>query len=178
MTHNFNTNTLNNDEWLTPLDLIKAVGPFDLDPCAPIVRPWDTAKNHYTVEDNGLDCQWTGRVWLNPPYGRETWGWLKKLADHKNGLALIFARTETIGFHKEIWEKAHSIFFFKGRLRFYYVSGKKGGVANAPSCLISYNEFNSKVLKNTSLKGKHVLINPRSFLKPEEAYRYEYRPRL
>jgi len=31
------------DEWLTPPDIIKALGPFDLDPCAPIVRPWPTA---------------------------------------------------------------------------------------------------------------------------------------
>jgi hypothetical protein len=37
------------DEWLTPPEIIKSLGEFDLDPCSPINRPWDTAKNHYTI---------------------------------------------------------------------------------------------------------------------------------
>ena len=49
------------DEWLTPPEIIKALGPFDLDPCAPVVRPWDTAKIHYTTTDNGLQREWRGR---------------------------------------------------------------------------------------------------------------------
>lgn len=55
------------DEWLTPPEIIRALGEFDLDPCAPIVRPWDMAKAHYTELDNGLIRPWHGRVWLNPP---------------------------------------------------------------------------------------------------------------
>lgn len=47
----FHTNTENKDEWLTPPGVIQAIGPFDLDPCAPISRPWDMAAKHYTVED-------------------------------------------------------------------------------------------------------------------------------
>jgi len=27
------------------------MGKFDLDPCSPIKRPWDTAKKHYTELD-------------------------------------------------------------------------------------------------------------------------------
>lgn len=33
--NNFNTNTDNNDEWLTPPEIVEALGPFDLDPCSP-----------------------------------------------------------------------------------------------------------------------------------------------
>lgn len=51
------------DEWLTPPEIIKALGPFDLDPCAPVNRPWETAAKHYTVLDNGLTKPWHGRVW-------------------------------------------------------------------------------------------------------------------
>jgi hypothetical protein len=36
------------DDWLTPPDIIAALGPFDLDPCSPETRPWDTAAKHYT----------------------------------------------------------------------------------------------------------------------------------
>lgn len=57
------------DEWLTPPEIIKALGQFDLDPCAPVVRPWDTAERHYSIKDNGLMLPWSGRVWCNPPYG-------------------------------------------------------------------------------------------------------------
>ena len=42
------------EEWLTPPALIAKLGEFNLDPCAPIVRPWDTAKKYYTVQDDGL----------------------------------------------------------------------------------------------------------------------------
>lgn len=147
MSQNFNTNTDNNDEWLTPPELITSLGKFDLDPCSPINRPWATAKRHLTVNDDGLKSIWLPfeRVWLNPPYGRETFTWLSKLAHHKRGVALIFARTETKGFHAEIWQKAHSVFFFEGRLNFHYVDGTRGAAANAPSCLVSYSPEDSAV---------------------------------
>jgi hypothetical protein len=34
---------MKSDEWLTPPGILKALGQFDLDPCAPVNRPWDTA---------------------------------------------------------------------------------------------------------------------------------------
>ena len=55
------------DEWLTPPELVSALGKFDLDPCSPINRPWDTAKKHYTILDDGLTQPWDGKVWCNPP---------------------------------------------------------------------------------------------------------------
>lgn len=48
------------DEWLTPPHIMTALGKFDLDPCAPINRPWATADKHYTVEDDGLSQVWGG----------------------------------------------------------------------------------------------------------------------
>lgn len=162
---NFNTNTENNDEWLTPPDLIKALGEFDLDPCAPHPnkRPWAMAKNHYHAEMDGLKLHWKGRIWLNPPYGRETFEWLERLAEHKNGIALIFARTETRGFHEQIWNKANAIFFFQGRLKFHKVSGEQGNCANAPSCLVSYSNKDSLIIEkaweNGLIKGKLIFIH-------------------
>ena len=162
-TKQFNTNTKNNDEWLTPLSLIKALGEFDLDPCSPINRPWDTAKNHFSEPDDGLNQPWSGRVWCNPPYGRETFKWLNKLAEHGTGTALIFARTETKGFHAEIWEKAHAVFFFKGRIKFCYVDGREGDSANAPSCLVSYSPEDTRQIEWAvfleSIEGKLVRLD-------------------
>lgn len=158
MVADFNTNTTDNGEWLTPPYIIEALGKFDLDPCAPIIRPWDTALKHYTIEDDGFSKVWEGRVWCNPPYGRETFKWLDKLATHGNGIALIFARTETIGFHEQIWNKANAIHFFKGRLKFHYVSGKQGGTANAPSCLVAYGRENVIALDESGLPGFTIAL--------------------
>ena len=158
--NNFNTNTKNHDEYLTPPTIIESLGVFDLDPCAPSDerRPWDTALVHYSEEDDGFPKEWKGRVWCNPPYGRETFKWLGKLAAHGNGIALIFARTETIGFHGEIWDKADAVFFFKGRLKFWSVTGEEHGPANAPSCLVAYGKNNVEALRNSGLHGKLVVL--------------------
>lgn len=162
MSRDFNTNTNNHDEWLTPPHIIKALGPFDLDPCAPVKRPWEMARHHYTVADDGLAKPWEGRVWCNPPYGRETFRWLDKLARHKMGLALIFARTETIGFHETIWRRAHSVFFFQGRLKFHFVTGEQGGPANAPSCLVSYSQDDTSAISFAqalcAVRGRLVVL--------------------
>ena len=159
----FNTVTDGHDEWLTPPYIVEALGEFDLDPCSPANPPWRTATTQYSLPVDGLEANWEGRVWCNPPYGRETFKWLAKLADHGNGTALIFARTETKGFHSEIWEKAHSVFFFKGRLKFFKVTGEEGGTANAPSCLVSYSKNDTiqiyKASKRGDLVGSLVLLN-------------------
>lgn len=155
VTHGFNhvVTTSSKDEWLTPPNIIRALGEFDLDPCAPITRPWEMAKKHYTINDNGLYQPWDGRVWCNPPYGNQTFDWMRRCAEHGNAVALIFARTETRGFFDEIWKKADAIFFLKGRLAFYHANGTKGNTANAPSCLIAYGENNVEAIKNSGLTG-------------------------
>lgn len=155
---NFNTNTTNAEEWLTPPEIIRALGTFDLDPCAPSPRPWDTARMHYTKTQDGLSQPWAGRVWCNPPYGRETFRWLAKLADHGRGIALIFARTETRGFDETVWQRAHAVFFFRGRLRFFRQDGSKGGPANAPSCLVSYCDADTESIAASGLAGKLVRL--------------------
>lgn len=83
--------------WFTPKSIIDALGgsdSFDLDPCTQSFRPFDTAKNHvaHDLGECGLSIDWCGRVWLNPPYGKEIGPFLRKFMVHKKGVALIFAR--------------------------------------------------------------------------------------
>lgn len=148
--------TIGNDEWLTPPEIIKSLGKFDLDPCAPIIRPWDTALKHYTKEDNGLLQNWEGRVWCNPPYGSQTHLWLNKCALHNNCIVLTFARTETKMFFDHVWNTADAVFFFKGRIKFYRVTGEVGDHSGAPSILIAYGQNNVSALRNCNLKGKFI----------------------
>jgi hypothetical protein len=145
--------------WLTPPYIIEALGEFDLDPCASVDRPWDTAKHHFTIEDDGLAQDWFGRVWCNPPYGPKLGPFLRRLSEHEGGgIALVFARTETKAFFDFVWDRATAIFFMKGRVRFYKPNGEIGGTAGSPSVLIAYGEKDAEVLQNCSLPGKFVRI--------------------
>lgn len=149
------------DEWLTPPEVLKALGEFDLDPCSPVYRPWDTAKNHYTIDDDGLALPWFGRVWCNPPYGLEAASWLERMADHGNGIALIFARTETKMFFDHVWPKANAILFLKGRLHFHHVDGSRAETnAGAPSVLVAYGEANAVFLFGSEIAGHFVRLIP------------------
>jgi len=145
-------------EWLTPPELIKSLGVFDLDTCYSEPRPWNTAINHFSIEDDRLIKDWFGFVWCNPPYGEETEKWLKKMSEYKRCIGLIFARTETKMFRKYIWEKAKAIFFIYGRLTFYNTDGTKGKMSEgAPSCLIAWDNEGIERLKKLD-NGKLVLI--------------------
>lgn len=142
------------NDWITPKFILDALGEFDLDPSISLTQPWPTAKKGYTIVEDGFNREWAGRVWVNPPYGPETGRWLEKLANHGNGIALVFSRTETQMFFDHVWPKAHSIFFFHGRLYFHYPNGEKAKAnAGGPSCLIAYGENNTKTLAQSGLDG-------------------------
>lgn len=145
------------DEWLTPPEILLPLCSFDLDPCASIQRPWPTATRHLTVEDDGLSHEWSGRVWLNPPYGSQTAHWLDRMADHNDGIALVFARTETAMFFSHVWLRATAMLFLEGRLHFCSVEGfRASGNAGAPSVLIAYGEDNAEILRASGLRGAFV----------------------
>lgn len=64
-----------NNEWYTPSRYVEAarevMGSIDLDPASnPTANETIKASVFYDIHTNGLDKDWTGHVWLNPPYGR------------------------------------------------------------------------------------------------------------
>ena len=143
-------------EWLTPPELVKKLGEFDLDPCCPIDPPFLHAKNNFTILDDGLSKEWFGRVFCNPHYDKNLNLWLIKLKSHGNGIAVLFARTETKLFFENVWDSASGILFVKGRIRFYHVSGGIGGTPGAPSVFIAYGKNNAKILKESGIEGKFI----------------------
>lgn len=147
--------------WLTPPEIVDALGAFDLDPCAaPSPRPWPTAKRHIELPRDGLGVDWgQARVWLNPPYSYEAWKWLDKLADHGRGTALIFARTETAGFVATVWSRATAVLFLHGRLHFHYPDGTRAAAnSGAPSVLVAYGKSDADALKASGLTGTYFDI--------------------
>ena len=145
------------DNWITPLHITQALGECDLDPCACIPQPWPCAKASLDIHANGLLTPWTGRVWLNPPYGPRAAPFLAKLAEHGNGVALLFARTETRMFHEYVWGHADALCFLRGRLHFHHPDGRRAaGNAGGPSVLIAYGHENAIALRNAGLSGAIV----------------------
>lgn len=145
-------------EWLTPPDLLKALGKFDLDPCCPVGMPWRTARRQFTIR--GLEREWKGRVFLNPPYGQQIGSWLAKLADHGDGIALVPARTEVESwFWPLIWERADAVFFFRGRLYFRRLDGSKVGNAGHGSVLAAYGDRNTLSILNSGLAGRLIHLS-------------------
>ncbi len=109
-------------EWYTPKHIFDALGlVFDLDPCSPgrAVVPWVPAREHYTLEDDGLMKKWHGNVWMNPPYGKNTPVWLERLVMHGTGVAFLFSRTDAKWFHRFV-SMADAICFVKGRVSFIH----------------------------------------------------------
>jgi hypothetical protein len=147
------------DDWITPPEIVTALGDFDLDPCACNPQPFETARLMIQPPDDGLSRPWMGRVWLNPPYGPDTAKWLQRLSQHDDGIALIFARTETKMFFEWVWSKANSLLFIEGRLYFYRPDGVQAAHnSGGPSVLIAYGYYNGLRLKNSGIPGKYVSL--------------------
>ena len=143
VTHEGRTNT-----WFTPQKIVTALGPFDLDPCTQTFRPYDTATRHICEDlgECGLRGGWEGRVWLNPPYGKEIAKWLSKLADHGNGIALVFSRTETEWCQAMI-ARADAVNFLKGRIAFIRKDGVPSTNAGTGSILLAWGRENVEAIK-------------------------------
>lgn len=146
--------------WLTPPEILAALGPFDLDPCgAPEPRPWPTARDHITQPADGLLAEWWGRVWCNPPFGSQTEAWLRRMAQHGNGIALAFARTETRMFQDWVWPHASAVLFVAKRPHFHLPDGTRAkGNSGGPICLIAYGQKNAVALRESGIKGAIVSV--------------------
>jgi len=143
------------DTWLTPPEIIQALGPFDLDPCAAEDQPWTTAIRQLTQD--GLAVEWWGFVWCNPPFGPDAGKWLERMAEHGHGIALVAARTETRWFVSAVWEKASSILFLHGRPHFHHLDGSRASAnSGVPICLVGYGYEGFKRLSMCGLGGSLV----------------------
>lgn len=141
--------------WLTPPEILRALGEFDYDPCPCLPQPWPTA---FRVEHgDGLTADWHGRVFLNPPYGSELGAWLSRLADHGDGIAVAFARTETRAFFEHVWPWASGLLFLRGRVHFHRPDGARArGNAGGPTVLVAYGQRNAEILRSCGLAGAFV----------------------
>lgn len=139
--------------WLTPPELVRALGRFDLDPCAaPSPRPWETADASYELPDDGLMLPWQGRVWCNPPFGAKTDAWLNRAALHSSATVLLPAATETDRWFRYVWGVADAVCFLRGRPHFHYPDGRRAAAnSGCAIALVAYGRFDALALRASGL---------------------------
>lgn len=148
-------------EWYTPPWVFEAMAlQFDLDPCTPVGRvlEWIPAARRYTILDDGLTAPWAGLVWCNPPYGRETQRWLKRMGEHRNGVALVFARPDCQWFHDTV-ATATCILFLKSRIRFVSSDGRPSDSLGAGSMLVAWGDQAARALHGMAADGHGAIMD-------------------
>lgn len=134
-------------DWYTPPEFFERLGmTFEIDPCAgpdgdmTELRNRVPAQHFLTAKADGLVMPWRGRAFVNPPYGPLVPKFLDKLAAHGDGVALVFARTETRWAQKHL-QLADAVVFMSDRLYFIRADGFQGR-AGVGSMLLVYGADN------------------------------------
>ena len=134
------------DEYYTPPAIVRALGRFDLDPCA---GPTRLARRCIRRPKDGLRSQWTGRIWMNAPYSNLP-QWLDRFIEHGNGICLVNARPETRWFQRLLCN-ASACLWIAGRVQF----GNPRGVCHPPvgSVLFAIGKANAAALRRAKIQG-------------------------
>lgn len=145
----------NSNEHYTPEWVTRPLGPFDLDPCAGPVS--SIAKVNYRLPDqNGLELEWRGFVWCNPPFNQKM-QWFGCMKAHGNGLLLLTDATSSPWF-SSIAGHCGWVFFFGRKINFGTGSNPMGSV------LFPFGDEALRRLRISGLPGlllKVDLLNPR-----------------
>lgn len=127
------------DDWATPQSFFDALNDefhFDLDVCA---SP-ENAKcaRFFTRDVDGLAYRWSGRCFMNPPYGRQIGKWVAKARrsaeEGATVVCLLPARVDTRWWHDNVIAGGAEVRFVRGRLKF---GGAKHG-APFPSAVVIF----------------------------------------
>lgn len=140
-------------DWYTPPEVFEKIGlNYDLDVAYPQDKElsWIPAENRLTVAQDGLQSVWTGRVWMNPPYDRKIHLWLDKLANHGNGIALLWARTDVAWFHSYA-SRADLVMFSKNRISFINQNMQRMERPAIGSVFLAYGQENAQALLRSGM---------------------------
>lgn len=131
-------NNSGNNEWYTPPKFIElarqVMGGIDLDPAtSEVANRVVQAPKIFTAEDDGRAQQWSGRVWMNPPYAQPLMGDFAEAVASKyesgeieQACILVNNGTETQWFQRMLGA-ADAVCFPKTRIKFFDPAGNPSG---------------------------------------------------
>lgn len=155
----FVVNNSGNMEWYTPSEYVasarQVMGNIDLDPAScELANEIVKAAKYYTQAEDGLMQEWSGRVFMNPPYGLVE-KFAKKLIEElsrvEQAIVLVNNATETEWFN-ELVKRARAICFPKGRMRFWNESGE-GGASMQGQAILYFGEESECFIEEFKYKG-------------------------
>ena len=106
------------------------MGAIDLDPASNEQANETVGANTiYTKETNGLDQEWRGNIWMNPPYDKQIKLFAQKTKndrdDYSQMITLVNNATET-GWFLDFATVASAVCFPTARIRFLDPKGNPG----------------------------------------------------
>jgi hypothetical protein len=155
------------DEWYTPKWLFNSLGiEFDIDVCSPIDTTHSNvpAKKRFNIYDNGLDQDWEGLVWCNPPYS-DPEPWADKMIKHNNGIMLASIPMNALWASK-VWQSCTGLRLFQAMI---FV--RPNGVDERPALwlqMAAFGEQAAELLKNMTKMPENPRQIPSPFFIPHK----------
>lgn len=153
------------EESYTPVEYLESaravLGGVDLDPASNDMAQENVrAARYFTVDDDGLSREWSGRVWMNPPYtARVINEFIDKLVTHyesgdiTDAIVLTNNNTDTSWFHQAALT-ASAICFTAGRINFL----KRDGSTSSPTNGQSFFYFGEDTASFVGEFSRHGLV--------------------
>jgi ParB family chromosome partitioning protein len=145
------SNNSGNNEWYTPAQFIEAarevMGTIDTDPASSeIANRTVGAAIFYTAETNGLEQEWNGNVWMNPPYAQPLISEFAEAVTAKyssgeinQAIVLVNNATET-AFFQRMMEEASAVCFPRSRIQFIDPDGNPSGAPLQGQAILYFGE--------------------------------------
>jgi hypothetical protein len=149
------------DEWYTPKYVMDALGcRFDLDVAAPFDGPLHVPCDGW-LYDRGLEREWTGFVWMNPPFGgrNSLEPWLDKFFAHGNGIALTPDRTSA-PWWQAAFRRSDALLHVSKKIRFLRPDGSEGKSPSNGTTLFAVGSAAIVALLEADLAGLGMYACP------------------
>lgn len=134
------------DEHYTPKFIFDQLAlTFDIDVASPSGGvEWIPALRYFDESTNGLEQEWHGRVWMNPPYSNPT-DWVSKFIEHGNGIALLVVSRSR--WFRDLWAASDAIALTPYNMKFERPDGHKKQIS-FQTMLFAIGQENANALKN------------------------------
>ncbi|AGH16024.1 hypothetical protein DVVG_00038 [Dunaliella viridis virus SI2] len=155
--------------WMTPPYVFEALGIFfDIDVAAPRSISFVPAWTHFN--DCGLQREWFGTVWMNPPFGHQSTKrlWLRKFFSHGNGIALMPDRTSAPWF-QEFGPMAGAICFVSPKIHFVRPDGTIGASPGTGTALFAAGSIAVDALRSSALG---FVVSKSQLLETRKGYQF------
>lgn len=141
-----------NDTLQTPEYIWKSLAPFDLDPCSGEFTDIGKTNLWNGRGDNGLEMEWNGFVWCNPPFSQKE-NWIEKMKYHNNGILLLPERGSSPWFGP-LAEFCGMYFVMGKKINFIGINGSN----NVGSVLFPFGDTAIDRIENSGLPGHMVNV--------------------